>query len=400
MKLFFTAVTISVTVFCCTVAAQQTKNGQLYFNLSMSDYNVAKSVKDSSLGKTLSQKEWLQPAGKSLGAGIGYWKTLTRHIDFSATFNGTFANLPKGFIKNDSVGQACFATQLDALLHLKMLKNNSPVNPFLTAGAGAGYFYKKACFYAPAGVGIQFDFSEGSSLVLQTQWRLKMGGGLMSDYVMYSLGFIQKAHKEKEQKQPKENVTVTLPVKTIYADSDGDGVPDDKDNCPYAKGNINGCPDSDGDGITDKEDKCPLTAGSKSNNGCPLYETVKAEPPAPDSTTFIVYFEPGKAILRSDAYNTLSSIVALLKSNRQLQVAFKGHTDNVGNEKANYKLSLDRASVCAAYAESFLIDKKRIAVEAFGKQQPVADLTDPLLQWKNRRVEVIVHKAKGQVAAK
>jgi OmpA-OmpF porin, OOP family len=402
MKRFFTTAIVGIIGLCNPLSAQQNKTGSLYVNLSMSDYNVAKSVKDSSLSKTISQKDWLKPAGKSLGVGLGYWKQLTSHIDFSGTLNGTFSNLPKGFVKNDTVGQASFATQLDALVHLKMLKSNAAVNPFLTAGFGAGYFYKKAGFYAPVGAGLQFAFNDGGSMVLQTQWRLKIGGGLTSDYVMYSLGFIQKTHKE--QKQPKEKTAVNLPVKnntTLYADSDGDGITDDKDNCPYAKGSMNGCPDSDGDGIADKEDKCPLTAGTKNNNGCPVYEITKAaEATVPDTVTYLVYFEPGKAILRSDAFNILSEVVGTLKNNKQLQVAFKGHTDNIGNEKANYKLSLDRAAVCAAYTESFLIDKKRIAVEAFGKQQPAADLADPLLQWKNRRVEVIVYKLKGHVATK
>ncbi len=376
--------------------AQKANKGNLYLNVNLSDYNVARQIKDSSLNKTLGQKNWLKPAQKSIGFGAGYWKPLTSHIDFSGTLNGAFSNLPKGFIKDDTVGQAGFSTQLDALLHFKLLKNNTVINPFLTAGAGAAYFYKKAAFYAPVGAGLQFVMNDGGSLILQTQWRIKMGGGLMSDYVMYSLGFVQKTHKEKETKKTNEQTAVLLPAKLIYADSDGDGIADDKDNCPFAKGTINGCPDSDGDGIADKEDKCPLTAGLKTNNGCPQYNEAKIEAAAPDSTSFIVYFEAGKAILRYDAYNTLSAVVALLKNDKQMQVSFKGHTDNIGSEKANYQLSLDRASVCAAYAESFLINKKRIAVEAFGKQQPAADLADPLLQWKNRRVEVIVYKVKSR----
>jgi len=64
-------------------------------------------------------------------------------------------------------------------------------------------------------------------------------------------------------------------------DSDGDGLVDSADKCPFEKGSIaqDGCPDrdSDNDGVLDKYDGCPTKKGPTSNNGCP--ET--------DSGTFI-----------------------------------------------------------------------------------------------------------------
>ncbi|AZQ43363.1 OmpA family protein [Nonlabens ponticola] len=54
-------------------------------------------------------------------------------------------------------------------------------------------------------------------------------------------------------------------------DTDGDGIPDNKDECPETPGlpEFNGCPDTDGDGIKDSEDECPLVAGPAETNGCP-----------------------------------------------------------------------------------------------------------------------------------
>jgi len=54
-------------------------------------------------------------------------------------------------------------------------------------------------------------------------------------------------------------------------DSDGDGIPDNKDECPETPGleEFNGCPDSDGDGIKDSEDDCPNVFGPAETNGCP-----------------------------------------------------------------------------------------------------------------------------------
>ena len=71
-------------------------------------------------------------------------------------------------------------------------------------------------------------------------------------------------------------VTVAGPLATTavaqdpYGDSDGDGVPNQMDQCPTqpGPGRVYGCPDTDGDGVADKDDKCPTEAGTD-RNGCP-----------------------------------------------------------------------------------------------------------------------------------
>jgi outer membrane protein OmpA-like peptidoglycan-associated protein len=151
-------------------------------------------------------------------------------------------------------------------------------------------------------------------------------------------------------------------------------------------------PDTDGDGINDDIDKCITVPGTAANNGCPVKDTVK--PVRPDTTCFIIYFEPGKSILRSEAFGTLTNVVKLLKANPNLVAVFRGHTDNVGSVEANYNRSLLRASVCADYVASFYIGRDRLTIVSLGNTQPAADLNDPLVQWKNRRVEVCVYEIK------
>lgn len=58
-------------------------------------------------------------------------------------------------------------------------------------------------------------------------------------------------------------------------DRDGDGVADAADACPYTPGKIalRGCPDTDGDGIADPEDECPDEAGDAIRHGCPYKDT-------------------------------------------------------------------------------------------------------------------------------
>jgi proteasome lid subunit RPN8/RPN11 len=55
-------------------------------------------------------------------------------------------------------------------------------------------------------------------------------------------------------------------------DRDGDGFPNDDDNCPdeYGDATANGCPDKDGDGVKDSDDNCDNQRGPATNNGCPI----------------------------------------------------------------------------------------------------------------------------------
>lgn len=63
------------------------------------------------------------------------------------------------------------------------------------------------------------------------------------------------------------------PIDITPKDSDGDGIADNDDKCPYVTGvsRYKGCPipDTDNDGVSDELDKCPSIPGSTSNNGCP-----------------------------------------------------------------------------------------------------------------------------------
>ena len=194
---------------------------------------------------------------------------------------------------------------------------------------------------------------------------------------------------------PVEKEIITQLKKERTIDTDDDGIADKEDKCPDVKGlqKYAGCPvpDTDMDGINDELDKCPAEAGKPETNGCPVFEKPAIKP---DTTRYLIYFEPNKANLKSEAFNILQSLVQELKGNPKLEVAIKGYTDNIGNDAANLKLSTERANVSANYIMSYYISKTRIHVAAFGKQNPIADINDPLLQWKNRRVEICTYEIK------
>jgi hypothetical protein len=72
------------------------------------------------------------------------------------------------------------------------------------------------------------------------------------------------------------------PPPTPVPDSDGDGINDLADRCPFAPGpaSFQGCPDSDGDGIPDIDDACPGQAGPPP--GCPPPPPTDVPPPPTD----------------------------------------------------------------------------------------------------------------------
>lgn len=170
-------------------------------------------------------------------------------------------------------------------------------------------------------------------------------------------------------------------------DSDGDGIPDNEDDCPTLKGLTlyKGCPDSDNDGINDKIDKCPYAAGPASNNGCPeIKEEVKL---ALKKATQSVKFKTGTAILEVESYRTLNEVTKILNENPAYNIEIAGHTDNVGKNEKNLKLSEDRAKACYDYLLAQGVDPTRLTYKGYGKTLPISTNDTPEGRAQNRRTE-------------
>lgn len=163
--------------------------------------------------------------------------------------------------------------------------------------------------------------------------------------------------------------------------------------------------DSDGDGVSDFFDKCPNTpAGTKvDGSGCAL----PAPPPPSKDTTIIqqqkyyiteedkrivneairnLEFDFAKSTIRAKSYPSLNRVAEILvKKGFSLKLA--GHTDNVGSDAANLKLSKDRAESVKAYLVSQGANPSRIEATGYGESQPIASNKTAEGRQKNRRVE-------------
>jgi len=177
-------------------------------------------------------------------------------------------------------------------------------------------------------------------------------------------------------------------------DTDGDGVPDNEDECPETPGpkENNGCPwtDTDGDGVPDKDDECPEVAGTVENNGCP--EVSEAVKKAINSYAKTILFDTGKASIKETSAKVLSDIIGIMNEYPNASFLIEGHTDSVGSEKLNMKLSADRAESVLNYLESHGIADGRLSHQGFGEERPLDSNKTREGRSNNRRVEISLDK--------
>lgn len=192
--------------------------------------------------------------------------------------------------------------------------------------------------------------------------------------------------------------TVAGPVENKgcpWKDTDKDGVLDKDDACPEVAGLVEnrGCPnlDADKDGVLDKDDACPAIAGPAENKGCPVVSKAVLEQLKVEAKS--IFFTSGKAVL-SKANNDetsarLDAIKEILKNYPNARFAINGHTDNVGNAKANQKLSEVRAKVVMDALIAKGVNPANLTSQGFGAAKPVKSNKTAAGRAENRRTEIV-----------
>ena len=204
-------------------------------------------------------------------------------------------------------------------------------------------------------------------------------------------------------------------------DTDGDGIADNKDNCPTVAGlkALNGCPDADGDGVTDADDKCPNEAGPAANKGCPWADKdgdgvldkddkcpdVKgtvANNGCPEVTETVqkqlneyaktILFDTGKSSIKAQSEAVLGDITAILKEYPTAKFTVEGHTDSVGSDQLNQRLSDSRANSVKEYLVKSGIDAFRLSALGYGESKPIDSNKTRAGRANNRRVEINLAK--------
>ncbi len=188
-------------------------------------------------------------------------------------------------------------------------------------------------------------------------------------------------------------------------DSDGDGYDDDVDRCPYDPEDFDGmededgCPelDNDNDGIPDDRDACP--------DDREVYNHFEDEDGCPDDTPRVVvteesieindviHFEFAKADIRPESFELMDEIAMVVLDHPELlKIRVEGHTDAVGDDVSNLKLSQARAESVVTYLSQSGVEPTRLDPVGFGEMRPIDSNETDEGRAKNRRVEFIIVK--------
>ena len=105
-----------------------------------------------------------------------------------------------------------------------------------------------------------------------------------------------------------------------------------------------------------------------------------------------IFFAFGKATLSKESFPELDRIGITMNDNKKLFIEIGGHTDNIGGNEANLKLSQDRADAVREYLIGKGIEPDRVQSKGYGETKPVAKNDTPEGQQINRRVEFRILK--------
>jgi len=180
-------------------------------------------------------------------------------------------------------------------------------------------------------------------------------------------------------------------------DNDGDGILDIDDDCPLQAEDMDGwededgCPDpdNDGDGILDADDKCPNNAETFNNymdeDGCPD----EAKPEIPKFINIIFQFATDR-IVGADHVPVMDYIAQVMKENPDMRLKITGHTDNIGSDEYNMKLSEKRANAVLDEFVALGVDAERFDLDWKGEGEPIDTNDTEEGRQRNRRIEFTV----------
>ena len=337
------------------------------------------------------------------GIGAGVWVNPHLAVDFEYTINNAS-------FKNNSWrdGHEWESVGLGVTGRWFFGDEGSVWRPYVLVGLGAlrhaaysGFLLRDKGFnengwdpMATVGAGIQWNMSE----------RLAFRGEIAARYdhdnntennLAEALGYLgpnpgQLSHRE-------EGFTdAIVAVGLVY--SFGAAAPPPPPPAPAAPPPPPDCHalDDDHDGVNNCDDRCPDTAAGTvvGPDGCPQKVVIdlrgvnfKFDRPKPGEHNI----EPTLQLPTADSIAILDQAIDALKRYPEIKVELDGHTDSVGTDAYNQKLSERRAQIVYDYLTSHGVDASRItAVKGFGESQPIDTNATKEGRARNRRTELKV----------
>lgn len=228
-----------------------------------SDYKNAVGLSGRIWNTDLLNDREFDIANSSLLIDVSYSRNITSWLNVSVPLGASIS-------MNNTVDDKFIGLHGDILAQIGLFDRSRIAAPYIYLGPSFNLSKDYAedklnvfDIYARAGIGANFKITDKFLIGLSAGYNNNFDEGQKGSldagigfYFLFGEGGGKKA------------INIRQLSKT---DTDGDGIPDLKDECPTVAGvaAFNGCPDSDGDGIVDYLDKCPTEAGTKATMGCP-----------------------------------------------------------------------------------------------------------------------------------
>jgi len=142
----------------------------------------------------------------------------------------------------------------------------------------------------------------------------------------------------------------------------------------------------------------PAPAPAAAPAPAPAPAAVVVPAPTSEKVTFAAdaFFDFDKAVLKPEGRAKLDDLTSKMSGLNLEVIIAVGHTDSVGSDSYNQRLSIRRSEAVKSYLVSKGVEKNRVYTEGKGEKQPVADNKTAEGRAKNRRVEIEVVGTRGK----
>ncbi len=202
-------------ICCCLLIFQlqgqrqsQKKSPTIDFHVFYNDFSTAQLIRATSVKNVVSNNLWSRLSNMQMGLGVSYLKGVAPKIDFVAAADGSYADYL--FQNNTSNGSSRFLFTAQAAVNLKLLKDKSTIEPFISGGAGVSLYNGKTGFYIPAGLGIQFNVFNEAFVFAGAQYRVALSSAV-NYHFNYSIGIGTALTRKRPAKAKKELPPVPVP---------------------------------------------------------------------------------------------------------------------------------------------------------------------------------------------
>ena len=234
---------------------------------------------------------------------------------------------------------------------------------YTLVGAGVEIFdkedgYNKDGLFGNYGVGVKYQLADQLALKFDVRHLIEIDHG--DNNLLYTLGF---AVPFGAVSKPAPVVETPAPVVETPAP-------------------VQAPKDSDGDGVIDELDQCPDTMkGAKVDSvGCMTLINLN------------INFDTDKSVIKDSYSSRIAEFAKVMKTNPKLKASIEAHTDSVGSDAYNQKLSERRAASTVKALTDLGVDSSRIKAVGFGETRPVASNETAEGRAENRRVEAVMVK--------